>query len=94
VATAVILLYLYPSIVTIASIFLLGEKLTPQKLVALPLTFIGCVLVAGAQDLGEGIPIDIIGIALGLYTAFSGRSITCGERSSWTSTRRTRSFST
>jgi len=72
VATAVILLYLYPSIVTIASVFLLGEKLTPQKMVALPLTFIGCVLVAGAQDLGEGIPIDIIGIALGLYTAFSG----------------------
>ena len=71
VATAVILLYLYPSIVTIASIFLLGEKLTSQKMVALPLTFAGCVLVAGAQEFGEGLSYDIIGIALGVYAAFA-----------------------
>jgi len=71
VATAVILLYLYPSIVTIASIFLLGEKLTPQKMVALPLTFVGCVLVAGAKEFGEGLSYDILGIALGIYAAFA-----------------------
>jgi len=71
VATAVILLYLYPSIVTIASIFLLGERLTSRKIVALPLTFIGCVLVVGAQEFGDGLSYDIIGVALGIYAAFA-----------------------
>jgi len=69
VATAVVLLYAYPSIVTIASIFLLGERLTPGKALALPLTFIGCVLVAGAGDFEEGFSFDLVGIGLGVYTA-------------------------
>lgn len=72
VATAVILLYAYPSIVTVASVFFLKEKLTIQKTMALPLTFAGAVLVAGAQDLKEGLSFDIIGVALGIYTALSG----------------------
>jgi drug/metabolite transporter (DMT)-like permease len=72
VATAVILLYLYPSMVTIASVFLLGEKLTAPKAVALPLTFIGCVLVAGAQEFEEGLSFDTIGILLGIFTALAG----------------------
>lgn len=71
VATAVVLLYAYPSIVTVASIFLLGEKLTPGKALALPLTFIGCVLVAGGGDLEEGFSFDMVGIALGIYTALA-----------------------
>lgn len=72
VATAVILLYAYPSIVTIASVFLLKEGMTKQKALALPLTFIGCILVAGAQDFEEGLTFDQVGIALGLYTAAAG----------------------
>jgi len=72
VATAVILLYAYPSIVTIASVFLLKEKMTRNKALALPLTFIGCVLVAGAQDFEEGLSFDTVGIALGIYTAVAG----------------------
>ncbi len=71
VATAVILLYAYPSIVTIASIFLLAERLTPQKAAALPLTFLGCVLVAGAREFEEGFSFDVVGIALGIYTALA-----------------------
>lgn len=71
VATAVILLYAYPGIVTVASIFVLGEKLTAQKAMALPLTFAGCVLVAGAGDLEEGFSFDMVGIALGMYTALA-----------------------
>jgi drug/metabolite transporter (DMT)-like permease len=67
VTTALILLYTYPSIVTIASVFLLGEKMTVAKGIALPLTFAGCVLVAEAYDL-ENIRVNIVGIALGLYT--------------------------
>ncbi len=72
VATAVILLYAYPSIVTIASVFFLKEKMTPQKAIALPLTFIGAVLVAGAQEFKEGLSFDVLGIALGIYTAIAG----------------------
>ena len=36
--TAVILLYSYPSIVTLASVFLLNERLTPAKAIALPIS--------------------------------------------------------
>ncbi len=69
VATAVVLLYAYPSMVTLASIFLLGERLTPGKALALPLTFVGCVLVAGAGNLEEGFAFNLLGIGLGVYTA-------------------------
>jgi DME family drug/metabolite transporter len=72
VATAVILLYAYPMIVTIASVFLLSEKLTREKALALPLTFIGAVLVVGARDLEEGFRFDMIGVLLGIYTALAG----------------------
>ena len=72
VATAVILLYGYPSIVTVASVFLLKEKLSPQKALALPLTFMGAVLVAGAQDFGEGLTFNMVGIALGVFSAIAG----------------------
>ncbi len=69
VTTAVILLCSYPSIVTVASIFMLGEKLTPAKAIALPLTFVGCVLVSGAYDLSL-IRVNAVGIGLGVFTAF------------------------
>lgn len=72
VATAVILLYAYPSIVTVASVFMLSEGLTAPKALALPLTFVGCVLVAGAQDLGAGLKLDLLGVAFGVYAAFGG----------------------
>lgn len=70
VSTALVLLYSYPSMVTVASIFLLGEKLTASKMIALPLTFIGCVLVAKAYDL-EAIRLNIVGVGLGLFTALA-----------------------
>ncbi len=72
VATAVTLLYAYPSIVTIASIFLLSEKLTREKALALPLTFIGALLVVGAGDLEAGFRFDTLGVLLGIYTALAG----------------------
>ena len=71
VAIAVILLYAYPGIVTVASVFLLSEKLTREKAIALPLTFIGCILVSGAQDTGV-LDFDLVGIGLGVYTAIAG----------------------
>ena len=72
VATAVVLLYAYPSIVTITSVFLLSEKLTREKALALPLTFIGAVLVAGASEISEGFQFDLIGVLMGIYTAAAG----------------------
>ncbi|UCE92327.1 MAG: EamA family transporter [Methanobacteriota archaeon] len=69
VTTAVVLLCSYPSIVTVASIFLLGERMTAAKAVALPTTFIGCVFVAEAYDV-EAIRVNALGIALGVFTAF------------------------
>lgn len=69
VTTAVILLCSYPSIVTVASIFVLGERMTLAKAIALPTTFIGCVLVAEAYDL-EAVRVNALGVALGIFTAF------------------------
>lgn len=66
VAITVVLNYTYPSIVTVASVFLFKEAFTAQKALALPLTFIGCVLVAGGEDLGSGLTFNWFGIALGL----------------------------
>ncbi len=72
VATAVVLLYAYPSIVTIASVFLLSEKLTREKAIALPLTFIGAILVVAAKDIQAGFDFDVLGVLFGVYTAFAG----------------------
>ena len=69
VTTAVILLCSYPSIVTVASIFVLGEKMTLAKAIALPTTFVGCVLVAEAYDL-DAIRVNALGVGLGVFTAF------------------------
>jgi len=71
VPTAVTLLYAYPSIVTIASIFILKERMTIQKALALPLTFVGAVLVATAGFEG-GLSFNLLGVALGIYTAIAG----------------------
>lgn len=69
VTITIVLNYSYPSIVTVASFFLFSEKLTKQKLAALPLTFIGCVLVAGGQDLEQGFSFNTYGVLLGLGSA-------------------------
>jgi DME family drug/metabolite transporter len=72
VATAVCLLYAYPSIVTITSVFLLSERLTREKTLALPLTFVGAVLVAGASEIESGFQFNLLGVLMGVYTAVAG----------------------
>lgn len=69
VAVAIILNFTYPSMVTIASVFLFKEKLSRQKIAALPLTFVGCVLVAGAPMIEEGASVGWIAVVLGLLSA-------------------------
>jgi len=69
VAVAVILNFTYPSIVTVASVFMFKERLSTQKIVALPLTFLGCILVAGAPLIEEGVSVGWLGVVLGLLSA-------------------------
>ncbi len=66
VAITVVLNYTYPSMVTVASVFLFKEKFTAQKALALPLTFLGCILVAGGEDIETGLSFNWYGIGLGL----------------------------
>jgi drug/metabolite transporter (DMT)-like permease len=69
VAITVVLNYSYPSLVTVASVFLFKERFTIQKALALPLTFVGCVLVAGGGQIEQGLSFNWFGIGLGLASA-------------------------
>ena len=60
-STAAILLYTSPIWVMILAIIFLKEKITLQKIIALILAFIGCVLVSGF-----GGKISVIGLLVGL----------------------------
>lgn len=75
VAVGTLLLYLAPALVTLGAVLILGEPLTRHKLVALGLTFGGCLLVVEAYRPAElaGSPAGIgFGVMSALcYTAFS-----------------------
>ena len=86
-ATAGVLLYTAPTFVMIISLFLFKEKLTINKVLALVLSFVGCILVSG---LGTG-SVNAFGIIMGigsgffyaLYSIFGRYAINKGY-SSWT----------
>jgi len=65
VATAVILLYTYPALVTLLSARFLGERMSPAKGLSLVLTFAGCFLVAQGYDL-SALRLNLYGILFGL----------------------------
>lgn len=65
IATATILLYTYPAFIVVLSIFLLKEELTRTKLLALLLTFLGCILVIQVYDPAE-LKLNLRGIIYGL----------------------------
>lgn len=73
---AVILLYTSPIFVLVMSILFFKEKLTWKKILALILTFLGCILVTGIGG-GEGLSLKgfLIGLCAGfgyaLYSIFS-----------------------
>lgn len=69
VAIAIMLSFTYPSIVTIVSVFIFKEKLTTQKIVALPMTFLGCALVAGSPALEGGLAVSWAAVGLGILAA-------------------------
>ena len=65
IATATILLYTYPAFVVILSTFFLKEELTRTKILALLLTFLGCILVIQVYD-PAGLKLNLRGIIYGL----------------------------
>ncbi len=71
------LLYTSPIFVTVISAFMFKEKITKIKLVALVLSFVGCVLVSGLIGSGTKLPPAALlfgiasGLTYGLYSIFS-----------------------
>lgn len=65
VAVAITLLYTYPAFTTLAARGLFGESLTPRKILAVILTFVGVTLVAGAAG-GPWMHVDTAGALFGL----------------------------
>lgn len=65
---AAVLLYTAPAIVMVLSFFLFKEKFTFRKVIALILTFIGCVFVTGG--FGSGVVMTPISILTGLGAGF------------------------
>ncbi len=68
VTTAVILLYMSPVIVTVASCIFLGERMNTIKLSSIILMTAGGFLVSGIT---EGIAFNAVGILLGVLSAFT-----------------------
>lgn len=86
-SVAAILLYTAPAIVMVLSYFLFREKLTKRKLLALVMTFAGCVLVTGIlTETGSvsfgGILVGLgAGLGYALYSIFSRYALEKGYSS-------------
>ena len=75
-SVAVVLLYTSPIFVMLLSVLLFKEKVSPEKIIALAMTFIGCLLVSGVTGGGAEVKpfVAFVGLASGffyaLYTIF------------------------
>lgn len=80
-AVAVVLLYTSPIFVMLMSAVVFKEKITLKKIIALILTFIGCVLVAGLVGTGSRLSMGALLLGLGagfgyaLYSIFAGFAV-------------------
>lgn len=76
-STAAILLYTAPSIVMVLSLFLLKERITKQKVLALVLAFAGCCMVSGIGSGEKALTVTGLlyglgsGIGYALYSIFA-----------------------
>jgi drug/metabolite transporter (DMT)-like permease len=72
IALALMLFYTYPAGVAAADVALGREQITRTRAVALTLSSVGVVLVlAGGMDTSAGVPVDLLGVMLGLAAAGS-----------------------
>lgn len=84
---AAVLLYTAPTIVMILSAVLFKERITTVKVVALAITFIGCILVTGMLGDKEGLSAEGLlfglgaGLGYALYSIFSRYAIERGYHS-------------
>lgn len=69
-SVAVVLLYTSPIFVLVMSIIFFKEKINRNKLIAVAMTFAGCVLVTGIIGGGSGETISAGGIIIGLGAGF------------------------
>lgn len=67
-ATAVVLMYTAPVIVSVVSVLFLGERFSRFKLLSVAVMLLGCLFVSGV--IGD-LKIDLIGILLGLLSGVS-----------------------
>lgn len=67
-ATAVVLMYTAPVIVSVVSVLFLGERFSRLKLISVAVMLLGCLFVSGV--IGD-LKIDLIGILLGLLSGVS-----------------------
>jgi len=80
-AIAVVLLYTSPIFVMLMSAVVFHEKITVKKIIALILTFIGCVFVAGLVGTGTSLSASALLLGLGagfgyaLYSIFAGFAV-------------------
>jgi drug/metabolite transporter, DME family len=72
VAVAVVLLYTAPAFATVIARFTLGEVITPVKLIAVSLSFVGCALVAEIGTIGSAeTVVQPLGVLTGLGAAIT-----------------------
>ncbi len=69
ISIAAILLYTAPVFVTILSVVMFKEAMTVRKMIALPITLAGCLLVIGVFPLANE-TVSLYGIILGVAPAF------------------------
>ena len=74
IATAVVLMYMAPVLVTVFSVLFLKEKFTVKKGISVVAMVVGCALVSGIIG---GLKFDLVGILLGILSAvvYAGYSI-------------------
>jgi drug/metabolite transporter (DMT)-like permease len=86
-SVAAVLLYTAPAFIMVMSYFLFGEKMTKRKLLALLMTFLGCVFVTGVfSDTGDISAFGILcglgaGVGYALYSIFSRYALEKGYHS-------------
>ncbi len=70
VAVAIVLLYTAPAFVALASWLMLGEGLSAGEAIAVPVTFLGALLVSGAYD-PAALRVSLLGVLAGLGSGFT-----------------------